>query len=276
MRLIHPQAPVNGIQPEDVFYALDDQGNQLGSGFVYQFLQGEMYPERPLHQFIQLNAAPVTRTALYGALAARADQLRASYPQYPARLYTQVPPDRQDLLRFFESVGMKNDDSSDLYYFYVPAHISGVREPMGTRFYFQTLENEALEEAFLTRVNQYRIQKITRQHLARYRQGPYFLAAGIYKETNNEPISEILTTGDGDRLRIMSLYTRQGYRRNKMAKTLISLTFQYVQSRYPVSVGMIEGYPRSEAQRGLLRSLNAQRAQQLALLPGIDLPPMQQ
>ena len=34
MTIIHPLQPVNGLNPEDVFYAVDDLGAQTGYGFI--------------------------------------------------------------------------------------------------------------------------------------------------------------------------------------------------------------------------------------------------
>ena len=78
MRITHPQAPFQGVAPENVFFVANDQQVQLGTGYVMQFFQGEMYPERPNHLFIQIDAQPSARALMFGALLARADQLRAA------------------------------------------------------------------------------------------------------------------------------------------------------------------------------------------------------
>ena len=35
MKIVHPTQPVNGLNPEDVFYAVDDLGAQTGYGFIH-------------------------------------------------------------------------------------------------------------------------------------------------------------------------------------------------------------------------------------------------
>ena len=34
MTIVHPAQPVNGLNPEDVFYAVDDLGTQTGYGWA--------------------------------------------------------------------------------------------------------------------------------------------------------------------------------------------------------------------------------------------------
>ena len=97
MRITHPQAPFQGVAPENVFFVANDQQIQLGTGYVMLFYQGEMYPERPAHLFLQIDAQPSARALMFGALLARAEQLRAQTPNLPSRLYAQVMPDDQDI-----------------------------------------------------------------------------------------------------------------------------------------------------------------------------------
>ena len=120
MRITHPQAPFQGVAPENVFFVANDQQVQLGTGYVMQFFQGEMYPERPNHLFIQIDAQPSARALMFGALLARADQLRAATPNLPARMYAQVAPENLELLRFYDTMGLRNDDGEDLFRFLPP------------------------------------------------------------------------------------------------------------------------------------------------------------
>ena len=85
MRITHPQTEFQGIAPENVFFVANDQQVQLGTGYVMQFFQGEMYPERPAHIFLQIDCQPTARALMFGALWARAEQLRAQTPQTPTR-----------------------------------------------------------------------------------------------------------------------------------------------------------------------------------------------
>ena len=71
MHLTHPIAPYQGIAPEDCFFVTNDQMIEMGMGSVTLFYQPEMYPEAPLHIYMQLDSQPAGRNLLFGALLAR-------------------------------------------------------------------------------------------------------------------------------------------------------------------------------------------------------------
>lgn len=56
MHLTHPIAPYQGIAPEDCFFVTNDQMIEMGMGSVTLFYQPEMYPEAPLHIYMQLDS----------------------------------------------------------------------------------------------------------------------------------------------------------------------------------------------------------------------------
>ena len=78
MHLTHPIAPYQGIAPEDCFFVTNDQMIEMGMGSVTLFYQPEMYPEAPLHIYMQpgfaaCGAQPAFRRAAgAGGAAARA------------------------------------------------------------------------------------------------------------------------------------------------------------------------------------------------------------
>ena len=86
MRISHPQTAYQGIAPENVFFVADDRRVQMGTGYLIRFFQQELYPERPLHLFMQIDTQPSAQAMMYGALLARAEQIRAETPGLPARL----------------------------------------------------------------------------------------------------------------------------------------------------------------------------------------------
>ena len=72
MRIVHPQQPVNGLNPEDVFYAVDDLGTQTGYGFILYQLQPGLYPDCPVNLYFSIDGDAASRYLLFGALVARA------------------------------------------------------------------------------------------------------------------------------------------------------------------------------------------------------------
>ena len=217
MRITHPQTAYQGVAPENVFFVANDQQIQMGTGYVIPFFQGEMYPERPQHLFMQIDAQPSARALLYGALLARAEQLRAQNPNLPARLYAQLAPEDAGMLRFYEACGCRNDDGEDLYRFLPPMGMA--RAPMGMQFASVPLMDEANLNAFLARANAYRIQPITRDALTLWQQQQHFMALGFYRA--GTPVSEALFTGTGENATLLRLYTRSDYRRQGDAQGVI-------------------------------------------------------
>ena len=93
MTIVHPAQPVNGLNPEDVFYAVDDLGTQAGYGFILYQYQPGLYPDCPVNLYFSLDGDPSARYLLFGALVARARILQAANPALRTRLYTSISPD---------------------------------------------------------------------------------------------------------------------------------------------------------------------------------------
>lgn len=266
MRITHPQAPFQGIPPENMFFVASDQQIQLGTGYVMQFFQGELYPERPNHIFMQIDCQPSARALMFGALLARAEQLRALNPTLPARLYAQVAPDNLELLRFYEACGLRNDDAEDLYRFPLPPGVP--QAPMGMQFASVPLQDEASQNAFLARLNAYRIQPISRDYLQMWQQHPHFMALGFYR--NGQPICEAVLTGGGYSATLLMMYTRSDYRRQGMAKNLLGAACSLLAQR-GVTTMETQIFRRNAPQMGLIRHLNGTFVRTVSALPGLDM-----
>ena len=114
MRLSHPMAPYRGLAPEDVFFVSNDMQVQMGIGYVMRFFQYELYPDRPLHVYFEIEAQPSARNLLLGALLARAEQLRSETPHLKGRIYAEVMPENADMTGFYMKNGFRNDDTEEL------------------------------------------------------------------------------------------------------------------------------------------------------------------
>jgi len=266
MRITHPQAPFQGVAPENVFFVANDQQIQLGTGYVMHFFQGEMYPERPSHIFMQIDAQPSARALMYGALLARAEQLRAQTPHLPARLYAQVTPEDAEMLRFYESCGMVYDDAEELYRFNLPEGVA--RAPMGMQFASVPLADEISQNAFLQRINAHRIQPLTRDYLQLCQQQQHFMALGFYR--GGQPVCETLITGTGYQATLIMVYTRSDFRRQGMAKQLLGAAASLLRERGVTTV-YTHIFRRNAPQAALMKHLNATFVRTVTALPGIDL-----
>lgn len=266
MRITHPQAAFQGIAPENVFFVANDQQIQLGTGYVMQFFQGELYPERPNHLFLQIDCQPTARALMFGALLARAEQLRAMNPNLPARLYAQVPPENQDMLKFYEACGLRNDDGEDMFRFLPPPGVP--QAPMGMTFASVPLQDEASQNAFLARINAQRIQPITQDYLQLWQQQQHFMALGFYR--GGQPICETVLTGAGSSATLLMIYTRSDYRRQGMAKNLLGAASALLRER-GVNIMYTHIFRRNVPQVALMRRLNGAFVRTVTALPGIDL-----
>ena len=120
MRIVHPQQPVNGLNPEDVFYAVDDLGTQTGYGFILYQLQPGLYPDCPVNLYFSIDGDAASRYLLFGALVARARVLQNVNPQLRARLYTSISPADAQMKDFYVHNGFDCDETDDILQLTIP------------------------------------------------------------------------------------------------------------------------------------------------------------
>ena len=120
MTIVHPQAPVNGLNPEDVFYAVDDLGAQTGYGFILYQHQPGLYPDCPVNMYFSIAGDPASRYLLFGALVARARVLQNVNPQLRARLYTGIAPDDTQMKDFYLHNGFDCDETDQVVELSIP------------------------------------------------------------------------------------------------------------------------------------------------------------
>ena len=266
MRISHPQAPFQGVAPENVFFVANDQHVQMGTGYVIPFMQSEMYPDRPLHLFMQIEAQPSARALLYGALLARAEQLREQTPGLPVRLYSLVAPENLDMMHFYENCGFKDDDGEDLYRFAMPQGYP--RAPMGMQFASVPLQDEQSQLSFLSRLNAHRIQPFTRDNLTLWMQQQHFMALCFYK--NGLPVCECILTGTGANVTLLMIYTKAEHRRQGMATQLLESAFNLLRERGVITV-YTHIFRRNLPQQKLVQRFGGNYLRTVSALPGIDL-----
>ena len=266
MHLTHPIAPYQGIAPEDCFFVTNDQMIEMGMGSVTLFYQPEMYPEAPLHIYMQLDSQPAGRNLLFGALLARAEQLRAQAPNLRGRLFTQIAPEDWDLNGFYTKAGFKMDDSEDLYHFGLPGWPA--RAPVNCNYASVPLKTPLDVQAFLQRMNAYRITPLDAEFLGRCMGMEHFLAIGYYRGGN--AVCEALFTGEGQNVTLVSLYVRADYRRQGFAKAIIGAASDILRPRGVMQIST-RIYSRNAAQVALMRAAAGKKIRSVALLPGISI-----
>lgn len=267
MRLSHPNAPFQGVPAEDVFFAANDQYVQMGHAYLIVNMQEELYPERPLQMYIDIQAQPSARNLLLGAVLGRSEQIRASYPQLKGRLYTEIAPTQFDLVSFYNQSGFASTDAREEYQFALPLGAS--QPPMGCEYASVPLNNAQEQQAFLARLNRYRLSPIPHDFLTLQMQQPHFLALGFYR--GGHPIAEILTTGaTRDTAGLVMLYVQRDMRRRGVGRSLLVAASDLLRQRGATSA-LTQAFSGNQAQAGMLKSLEAQRRRVINVLPGLNL-----
>ncbi len=266
MRLSHPSAPFQGIPAEDVFFAANDQYVQMGIGYVILNMQEEMYPERPLQLYIDIQAQTSSRNLLLGAVLGRAEQIRASYTTLKGRIYTEIAPAQFDMMSFYSGNGFSMNDAREEHLFPLPT--GNVQLPMGCEFASVPLQTVQDQYAFIARLNRYRLSPISHDFITLQMQQPYFLALGFYR--GGHPVAEMVMTGtSSDTSALVMLYVQREMRRRGIGKALLLSASELLRQR-GVTSAVTQVFSANAPQMGLMRSLNASRRRIINALPHIE------
>lgn len=266
MLVYHPQMPYLGNPVENVFYAADDMGNDIGVGFVMLMYQPHIFPERPVNIYFQMDVQPQARHILLGALMGQAMRLKAHFPGQKTRVYTALSADDVQMIEFCKRNGFLLDDAEDLVSLSSP--VIPVRLPMSFEFGAVPLGNEYEQNAFLMRLNAYRVAAISLGMLAAYGHTQRFLAIAVYK--NGMPVSEALVAGDGDTAFIGSLYVRPEYRRIGVGRAMLGRVIDIMRREGVSGIDALV-LRRSPIQQRLAEVFSARVIRATAIYPGINM-----
>lgn len=217
MQVNHPMGMYNNLPPEDVFVATDDMGIEVGVGYMIYQYQPHLYPDCPINLYFSMECQPSARYVLFGALVARARQLRDSNPNVRARVYTNISPADTRAKDFYLHSGFACDDTEDMLLLTIPQ--GDGRIPMScsvTRTALNTMEEQA---ALIYRLQQNDITYIDQAYLTQLQHLPHFMALQLYR--NTDMIGEVIMAGEGDSCELLAIYIQPGSRRQGMGKALL-------------------------------------------------------
>ena len=217
MTIVHPQQPVNGLNPEDVFYAIDDLGTQTGYGFILYQMQPGLYPDCPVNMYFSLAGDPSSRYMLFGALVARARVLQSLHPELRARLYTSVSPADTQLKDFFVHNGFDCDESDDILQLAMP--FGAGRIPMSCTVVPTPLNTWEEQNSLIYRLQMNEITFVNLDYLNSLMRMPHFMTLGLYR--NAVLIGEAIMAGRGGDCELAAIYIEPGSRGQGMAKALL-------------------------------------------------------
>ena len=217
MTIIHPLQPVNQMNPEDVFLAVDDLGTQTGCGYILYQLQPGLYPDCPVNMYFSLEGDPGSRYLLFGALVARARQLQNVNPQLRARLYTSLDPRDEESREFYLHNGFDLDESDVLVSLQIP--FGDGRIPMSCTVAPTPLNTWEEQQNLLSRLQLNEITYLDRSTLVEMMHMPHFLALGLYR--NAGLIGDTILAGQGSDAELVAICIEPSSRRQGMARCLL-------------------------------------------------------
>ena len=217
MTIVHPQQPVNGLNPEDVFYAIDDLGTQTGYGFILYQLQPGRYPDCPDNLYFSLDGDPASRYLLFGALVARARILQNVNPQMRCRLYTSISPSDVQMKDFYLHNGFDCSETDEMLELTIP--FGDGRIPMSCTVAAVPLNTWDEQNSLVYRLQMNEITFVDMNYLNSLMRMPHFLALGLYR--NAMLIGEVIMAGQGSECELAAIYIEPGSRNQGMAKALL-------------------------------------------------------
>ena len=265
MQVVHPQMPYNGVPAEDVFIALDDLGNQQGIGYlIYQYMPNA-YPDCPVNIYFTLDGRPAVRYLLFGALMARARQMRDANPNARAWVYTSVDPQDSAALEFYAYNGFRTEDAELLLELTMPADTPHL--PMSCSLDTTPLNTPEDRNALLLRLRQNDISYVDASYLYQLQGMPHFHAMGMFRN-GRELVGECLLAGRGDACEAAALYVTPESRRQGLGEALLRQGMHLMRQE-GVRRTTVRIMSRSVPQRSLMRIFAPRELSATMRFPGL-------
>lgn len=266
MQVNHPLGMYNNLPPEDVFVITDEMGNEMGVGYVIYQFQPHLYPDCPINLYFTMDCQPAARYMLFGALIARARQLRDCNPTVRARVYTNIAPTDTAMKDFYLHSGFDCSDSEDILRLPIPP--GDGRIPMSCAVVATALNTPEEQNALLCRLAQNDVTYIDQNYLNQLRTLPHFMALGLYR--NTELVGEVIMAGEGDECELAAIYITPPSRRQGMGKALLHRCMAIMAAEGVTHVNA-RIMNRSQPQRRLVSAFRAEVTGVNMLFPGLYL-----
>jgi len=267
MRIDLGKSAMSGAPRENIFVATDDAGQHLGQAVVVEYVNGELFPERPLNYFLILDAYARARDMLFGAAYMRALMLRRRKPALAARVYAQVSPRDPERLLFFTENGFLNDDASVVVRRVLRPGEWPSKPPVGTRILPMRTDTPEQVDALLRRMEPFSTTVKTRAWYDELARSPLCVTLAVLEE--DRILGEAVVSGYGTEGRLDALYVLPHVRRRGIGRALLSAAREAASgSGYRTLVA--EVWQRNRAAASLFESEGFEQAGQVALYPGIN------
>lgn len=267
MQVTHPQEPYLNIPPEDVYIALNEQNVQCGYGYVMYQYAPLVYPDRPVNIFFSMDCTPEAEYMLFGALVARARQMRQSNPNEGARVYTSVQPGDTRKLNFCLHNGLVVGNTEDVVRLQMP--LDGGPDMFNCNFGRISLNTVQEQQQLLSRLHASGLTHFTQDYLQRLQANPVFVALSISYGPNLA--GECLISGRGDgTAELAAIYINPAHQRRGLGKRLLqrALAICAVDNVGEVHARIMSA---SQPQVRLMRAFGMEVMDQTLLFPCKDL-----
>ena len=266
MTIMNPQGVYNGMPPENVFFALDDRGTQVGTGYIiYQYLPHRS-PECPVSMYFEINSHPSGWYLLLGALVARARVLREQVPDQPARLYTRLQPDQAELLARYRESGFDCTAREALYQLF-PSEGEG-RIPMSCAIRQTPLNTLQEQQQLVDRLRRNDITHVDLGYLQQQMRMQHFMALGLIQDQSL--VGEVVLAGSGAGCEVVAVYIDPIFRQKGMARLLLQRSMAVMGSEGVNLFGAMF-VTISAPQQRLAADFRGQERQLLGLFPQLTL-----
>lgn len=267
MQVIHPKEPYMTLEPENVFEALNDQGVNCGRGYVMYQYSPVIYPDRPVNIFFTMECTPEAEYMLYGALVARARQLRQMNPNEAARMYTSVDPGDTRKLNFCLHNGLVVSNTEDLVRLQMPQ--DGGPDVFNCTYCPISLNSVQEQMALVGRLKANGLGHITPEYMQRLQANRVFVALAL--RYGPQLVGECIISGRGDgTAEIAAIYIVPEHQRRGLGKKLLqrAMAISAVDGVTEVQARIMSA---SQPQSRLMRAFGMEVLDQTLLFPGKDL-----
>jgi GNAT superfamily N-acetyltransferase len=259
------------MPPENMFQALDDEGQPCGSAALVEYINYAILPECPLNFYLSIQATDMRAfDQLMGAALARARSLRKNNPRMPARIYARCHPGDAERLRELTAYGFQNDDAVvRMRRIFLDSERGMLpNAPVGCQIAPVALDRPGDESALLSRINSYSVIANQPNWLKGLMQEPFFIALGMWQD--NRLLGEMILTAYETQGTIQALYTVPDARRRGIASAMLAQAGRILLD-YGVRSLVADVWQRNRPATALFQAMGFDNREAVLLYPGMAL-----
>jgi hypothetical protein len=252
----------------NAFTAMNERGEVIGTATVTEMMMPHVFPDRPHHLFVEVDADEESMDALISAVTARSIFLARSKPDVPAHIYTECAAQDERKLEILRTLGYRDEDALVRMWRALSSGPVIKPMPLGCTYVRDALEDESERAYFLKRFNALFAQNLTEKVLQNLRATDGFQRLMLVNASGL--MGEMLLWHEGDTGVVGSIETNVAYRKSGVAGYLMELAREYWTER-GVRAARFDVWTRLDAAERLAASSGYKRVEVLCRRPGLDI-----